>query len=137
MPTLDERKAFAERLKAALRRSPEPIKGPTDLALRFNLRYEGRSVSAQTAHNWLAGRSIPDGPKLNALAEWLKVDEHWLHYGPPPSKGKIKEKKKPLTSVSEPSDAALHLASRIEELPAQWRYMIEEFVERLHQDITG
>lgn len=133
MPTLDERKAFAERLKAALRRSPEPVKGPTELALRFNLRYEGRSVSAQTVHNWLAGRTIPSEPKLAVLAEWLKVDKHWLHYGPSPGR-KTSSTKTETKSRTAPTTDVLDLAARIQELPSDWRYMVEELVEKLHRD---
>lgn len=133
MPTLDERKAFAERLKAALRRSPEPVKGPTELALRFNLRYEGRSVSAQTVHNWLAGRTIPSEEKLVVLAEWLKVDKHWLHYGPAPGRGASGSKLDNKTRAA-PTEEVLDLAVRIQQLPSDWRYMIEELVEKLHRE---
>jgi len=119
-----------------LRRSPEPVSGATELALRFNLRYDGKSVSPQTVHNWLAGRTIPTIPKMAVLAAWLKVDEHWLHYGPPPAKRIEKSLTKTLKNNEKPGADALHLALRIEELPAKWRYMLEEFVERLHQDLS-
>ena len=136
MPTNEEKAAFAKRLKSALRRSPEPVNGATELALRFNLRYEGNSVSPQTVHNWLAGRTIPTVPKIAALATWLKVDEHWLHYGPPPAKKSAESLKKNAKNSEKPSADALHLALRIEELPANWLYMLEEFVELLHQDLS-
>lgn len=85
MPTLEEKAAFAERLKFALQRSPEKISGATALALRFNLRHRGEHpISPQTAHKWLTGRTIPTPDKLRTLADWLRVDLHWLHYGPPP-----------------------------------------------------
>ena len=85
MPTNEEKSAFSRRLELALRRSPEPVQGATELALRFNLRYRGNAVSAQTAHKWLTGRAIPTNDKLATLAAWLNVSEHWLHYGPPPA----------------------------------------------------
>ncbi|MFW2474125.1 transcriptional regulator, partial [Burkholderia pseudomallei] len=86
MPTHEEKAAFTERLKFALLRSPEKVTGATELALHFNLRHHGEHpVSPQTAHKWLTGRTIPTPDKLHTLAEWLRVDLHWLHYGPPPS----------------------------------------------------
>ena len=86
MPSLDEKLAFSERLKFALQRSPEKPSEATELALHFNLRYRGaQPVSAQTTHKWLTGRTIPTVDKLVTLTEWLRVDLHWLHYGPPPS----------------------------------------------------
>ena len=50
MPTVEEKAAFAKRLKDALRRAPERLKGGTDLARHFNLRHRGEQpVSPQTA----------------------------------------------------------------------------------------
>src|SRR5207247_8483841 len=69
----------------ALRRSADSGDGATELALRFNLRHQGNPVSPQTTHKWLNGRSIPMNDKLATIARWLGVDEHWLHYGPPPA----------------------------------------------------
>jgi transcriptional regulator with XRE-family HTH domain len=86
MPTVEEKAAFSERLKFALQRSPEKVLGGTQLALHFNLRHHGdQPISPQTAHKWLTGRTIPTPDKLETLAHWLRVDLHWLHYGPPPS----------------------------------------------------
>ncbi|WP_310640749.1 helix-turn-helix domain-containing protein, partial [Burkholderia cenocepacia] len=69
-----------------LRRSPEKVTGATELANRFNLRHRGaQPVSPQTAHKWLTGRTIPTPDKLATLADWLRVEVHWLHYGPSPS----------------------------------------------------
>lgn len=134
MPTHDEKVAFSRRLELALRRSPEPVSGATELALRFNLRYKGTAVSAQTAHKWLTGRTIPTKDKLATLAEWLKVDEHWLHYGPPPVKqeGKGKGKTGKAAGV-EPSADALDLALKIQSLPPQRRYLLEELVNQLQE----
>ena len=83
MPTVEEKIAFAERLKFAMKRAPEKLRGGTDLAMHFNLRHrDGHPVSPQTAHKWLSGRTIPTDDKLATLAEWFNVDKHWLHYGP-------------------------------------------------------
>jgi len=135
MPTDEEKAAFAKRLKFALNRSPDPVQGATELALRFNLRYKGEVISPQTAHNWLAGRTIPKNDKLATLATWLKVDEHWLHYGSPPSaheKSERAEKK----GTAKPTTEAVELAMKIQELPAHWRYLVEELVERVRQDLV-
>src|SRR5260221_9910898 len=86
MPTAQEKAAFAQRLQLALNRLPKPVKGPTQLANQFNLRHRGDTpVSPQTAHKWLSGRTIPTADKIKTLAEWLHVNEHWLHYGPAPA----------------------------------------------------
>jgi len=133
MPTNDEKVAFSKRLELALRRSPDPIQGATELALRFNLRYNGDAISPQTAHKWLTGRAIPTNDKLVTIASWLNVDEHWLHYGPPPSKplqpdGKSKAPVKPSAEL-------IALASKIQNLSSHRRYLVEELVEQLHSDI--
>ena len=49
MPTPNEKIAFSKRLELALRRCPEKekVKGPSDLAVQFSLRYEGKGVSPQ------------------------------------------------------------------------------------------
>lgn len=136
MPTHDEKIAFSKRLEFALRRSPESVNGATELALRFNLRYAGTAVSTQTAHKWLTGRTIPTQDKLATLAKWLKVDEHWLHYGPPPVKPEGKAKGKAgRTADVEPSADALDLALKIQSLPSQRRYLLEELVKQLQDTV--
>lgn len=136
MPTNEEKAAFARRLAMALRRSTEPVKGATELALRFNLRHPGNAVSPQTAHKWLTGRAIPTSDKLATLAAWLKVSEHWLHYGPPPaSRLKAGETEQSYrTAADKPTPEALRLAAKIQALPAHRRYLIEELVDQLLQD---
>lgn len=145
MPTLEEKSAFSQRLKLALMRVSEPVRGATELALRFNLRYRGNAVSPQTAHKWLSGRAIPTRDKLTVLAEWLDVSEHWLHYGAPVEKGlKVAQEAAPYETVrtarspsrhaGKPSPEALALAAKIQALPAHRRYLVEELVAQLLQD---
>lgn len=147
MPTHEEKSAFSKRLELALRRSLEPVRGATELALRFNLRHRGNAVSAQTAHKWLTGRAIPTKDKLMTLAEWLNVSEHWLHYGPPPEKllkvseqsavyGTQQAGKSPMTtkSPSKPTPEMLNLAAKIQALPPHRRYLVEELVAQLLPD---
>ncbi len=86
MPTAQEKAAFSERLKCALRKSDCPVKGATDLARLFNLQHRVIScvgTSVQTAHKWLNGFDIPTADQIATLATWLNVSEHWLQYGSP------------------------------------------------------
>jgi transcriptional regulator with XRE-family HTH domain len=134
MPTNDEKAAFSKRLELALRRSPEPVKGATELALRFNLRYAGTAVSPQTVHKWLSARAIPTPDKLETLAKWLKVDEHWLHYGPSPASTEEGNKGKSVKAAL-PSTDAIKLAQKIQALPPHRRYLLEELVSQLKDDL--
>jgi transcriptional regulator with XRE-family HTH domain len=146
MPTNEEKAAFAQRLKLALRRSPEPVHGPTELALRFNLRYQGNAVSAQTTHKWLSGRAIPTHDKLTTLAEWLGVNEHWLHYGPPTKQTLTAGEQratyrtpKGATSTArgagKPTPETVALAEKIQTLSPHRRYLVEELVTQLAQEV--
>lgn len=136
MPTVEEKAAFSERLKFALQRSPEKVAGGTQLALQFNLRHRGaQSISPQTAHKWLTGRTIPTRDKLATLANWLRVDLHWLHYGPAPTaaaratpKPLPRDDKYPLTPET------IELASKIESLSAHHRYLVQELIEQFYGD---
>ncbi|MEB0140435.1 MULTISPECIES: transcriptional regulator [unclassified Undibacterium] len=130
MSTHEKRALFSKRLEVALRRSPEPVRGATELALRFNLRYKGESISPQTAHKWLTGRAIPRSDKLHTIAIWLGVEEHWLHYGPPPSA--LDESKK--IELLPPTPEMIILAQKIQALPAHQRYLIEDLIVQLRRD---
>lgn len=134
MPTNDEKAAFSKRLELALRRSPDSVEGATELALRFNLRHRGTAVSPQTTHKWLSGRAIPTQDKLATLAKWLNVDEHWLHYGPPPVKKEEVGKGKG-AKIAVPSAEAIKLAESIQALPTHRRYLVEELVKQLQEDL--
>jgi transcriptional regulator with XRE-family HTH domain len=136
MPTVDEKAAFAERLRFAMRRAPEKLRGGTDLALHFNLRHSGGPpVSPQTVHKWLSGRTIPTDDKLRTLASWLEVDVHWLHYGPSPA-GSNRSVPKPLVrGEKHPLSAdSLELASKIESLSPHRRYLVQELIAQLYGD---
>lgn len=133
MPTSDEKAAFAKRLELALRRSPVPVDGATELALQFNLRHTGTPVSVQTVHKWLSSRAIPTNDKLKTLAKWLNVDEHWLHYGSPPKPESGKKGSGGKTAT--PSADAIKLAQRIQSLPPHRRYLLEELVSQLQDEL--
>jgi len=138
MPTSEEKAAFTERLKFALLRSPEKITGATELALRFNLRHPGEhQVSPQTAHKWLTVRTIPTPDKLRTLAEWLRVDLHWLHYGPPPNAA-ARSTPQPLPRDERypPTPETIELASKIEALSPHHRYLVQELIEQFYSDTS-
>ncbi|MGB7192466.1 MAG: transcriptional regulator [Collimonas pratensis] len=135
MPTDTEKAAFTKRLEFALRRSPESVQGATELALRFNLRHEGNAISPQTAHKWLTGRAIPTNDKLATIAKWLSVDQHWLHYGPAPSKSTAEIRDAAAKGAKKVSPELINLAVKIQELPPHRRYLVEELVEQLQQEI--
>lgn len=130
MPTLQEKHAFAERLKEALARSPDGLMGPTRLANAFSRRHPGDSpVTPQTTHKWLSGQAIPSRDKLRTLSEWLGVSEHWLHYGPPPrSRALPPDADYPLTTE------ALVLARKIEGLSPRQRDLVQELVATFQPD---
>lgn len=130
MPTPQEKSAFSQRLKEALRRASEPVEGPTQLSLQFNLRHRGDGqVTVQTAHKWLTGRAIPKPDKLHTLSEWLEVDEHWLHYGPAPRRaGERSDTPYPL------STEALTLARKIDALSPRQRDLVSELITTLYGD---
>ena len=77
----ENKHAFATRLRAALAQAG--VRGSTQLALKFNLRYAGQPVSTQAAHKWLSGNAVPTDDKILTMANWLGVDPHWLRYGAP------------------------------------------------------
>jgi transcriptional regulator with XRE-family HTH domain len=89
---VDDKKAFSERLKLALRRAKKAVQSPTDLAREFNLRSSESSVTVQAAQRWLAGTSMPTPDKIEILAAWLDVSPHWLRYGNPERKSPAKVK---------------------------------------------
>jgi transcriptional regulator with XRE-family HTH domain len=135
MPTPEEKAAFSDRLRFVMKRAPEKLRGSTDLALHFNLRHRGEHpVSPQTAHKWLSGRTIPTDDKLRTLAEWFKIDVHWLHYGPPPAgsapvpKPLRRDEQYPLSPES------IELASKIEALSPHHRYLVQELIAEFYGD---
>lgn len=74
------KKLFANRLNKALADANHAI-SPTYIANEFNNRYDGQSISVQSANNWLLGKAIPNQDKLAVLAIWLNVSNQWLRFG--------------------------------------------------------
>jgi transcriptional regulator with XRE-family HTH domain len=79
----DDNIAFSKRLKLALTRHPKDIANAADLALQFNLRHRNEPITSQAAYKWLTGKSKPTPDKIQTLAAWLNVQEHWLSFGSP------------------------------------------------------
>ena len=77
---LNENQAFAERLRLALK-GVGVRPSPALVANEFNLRYWGKSITSNTARNWLLGKSIPMQDKLRVLADWLHVSADELRFG--------------------------------------------------------
>ena len=76
----NEKLEFAERLRNAMLACGYEAR-PTVLEKGFNTRYWGRSVTVQAVTRWLRGEAIPSQEKLQALAEWLKIEPHALRFG--------------------------------------------------------
>jgi len=140
MPNLDEKQAFAIRLKQALKRSHKKVETAAELALQFNLRHSGESVTAQAAQKWLTGKSRPTMDKIETLASWLSVSAQWLRYGigektqAPPLALRSREPELSLPALTQ-EEIALML--RIRSLSEHRRYLVTEIVEQfaLEQEI--
>lgn len=132
----DEKLDFSKRLKLALKRGPKPISGAAELALQFNLRHPNDSITTQSAHKWLTGKSKPTADKIETLASWLNVSAHWLRYGSPNDvrpkqvvgarRGKLQTEKD--TSLNE---AEMKLVAQFRRLTTHQRHLIAELAEQL------
>lgn len=135
MPTPDEKKDFASRLKQALTRSSKKIESPSELALQFNLRHPSEPVSAQAAHKWLTGKAMPTADKIETLAEWLGVPVQWLRFGIPET---VRPKRKPAKGgkgeigLLAPDEA--ELIGRLRAMPEIQRKLVMDLVEQLTLD---
>jgi len=76
-----EKQDFSRRLREALKKAQAPAEGAAAIAREFNLRYEGRPVTAQAVGKWLGGKALPSQDKVRALSAWLEVTPHWLRFG--------------------------------------------------------
>lgn len=77
---MNEKVDSTERFRASLVEAGYPAR-PSVVEREFNLRWYGRSISAQAAWSWLNAKSIPSQDKVQALSEWLKVEPHFLRFG--------------------------------------------------------
>jgi transcriptional regulator with XRE-family HTH domain len=134
MPTNhDEKLAFSNRLKLALKRSKKKVETPADLALQFNLRHRSDPITPQAAQKWITGKSLPTPDKIETLATWLNISAQWLRYGIPEAKPAKSSKPLSKTSATKhdaPNATELKLLLRIRNLPESRRELIVELVEQ-------
>ena len=79
---MDAKDEFSARLRAAMKSAGMKISG-TELARRFNLKWNKTPISVQAVSRWINSQSIPRNDKLQVLAKLLRVDPHALLYGAP------------------------------------------------------
>lgn len=136
MPLTDEKIAFAERLRIALKRGTKSIDTATALAHEFNLRHPNEPITPQAAQKWLTGKAKPTPDKIETLAEWLNVSGHWLRNGPPPAPRQKQVSTSKRHTTSHPVMAALteketKLLARLRQLSEHQLFLIAELVDQL------
>jgi transcriptional regulator with XRE-family HTH domain len=137
--TSEEKRAFASRLKAALKRAERTVRGPTDLAREFTLRHPKEPISPQAAQRWLSGNGLPTPDKVETLAKWLGVSAHWLRFGTPGSAQIVEERtpeirrgKPPRYTVTyELKDEERHLLRGFRQLSPEQRKLIVDLIAQL------
>jgi transcriptional regulator with XRE-family HTH domain len=128
----DDKNAFSERLKTALKRLPKSIETPTDLAHHFNLKHKNDSITPQAAQRWLKGTAIPTADKLQTLADWLNVSAHWLKNGPPPPPKKtLAGKRGQPGQPGQLSEKETRLLAKLRSLSEHQVYIVAELIEQL------
>lgn len=135
MLELDEKKAFAIRLKQALKRTSKKIETASQLATQFNLRHPADPITPQAAQKWLSGTARPTADKVRTLAEWLDVSDHWLRFGVTDMKRGTRSK------GSKPNEEAIHLTAaeielirRLRRLSEYRRQLVEGMIEQFALD---
>lgn len=126
---MTESQMFTERLKQALYEAGYPAR-PVVLEREFNQRYWGKPVTVQAVRKWLVGDVIPTQDKLQALAEWLKVDPHWLRFGEKLN-GSLQEQRARWDVKMTPADRSM--IEKLMSLPAEKRKLINEIVIAFYQ----
>ena len=134
MQQADDKKAFSERLKQALRRSPKPVGTPSELAIQFNLRHPREPITPQAAQKWMTGKAWPTDDKIRTLAEWLGVSESWLRFGVKPSDGSATKKRRKEISDSTFSEQEVAMIRSFRQLPAHRQALIRDLIEDLALD---
>ncbi|KKI37495.1 hypothetical protein VI03_18170 [Burkholderia vietnamiensis] len=135
MPTLDEKKAFAARLKQALKRSSKRIETASQLATQFNLRHPAEPITPQAAQKWLTGTARPTADKIKTLVDWLDVSEQWLRFGVTDMKRSRPAKSaKPTDEAIQPTVDELELLRRLRGLSAYRRQLVEGVIEQFSLD---
>ncbi len=129
---VDDKKAFSERLKTALKRLPKSIETATDLAHQFNLRHPNEPITPQAAQRWLKGTAYPTPDKLQTLADWLNVSAHWLKNGPPPpAKKAVAGKRGVPGQPGQLNEKEARLLAKLRTLSEHQVYIVVELIEQL------
>lgn len=128
MHTMDDKQAFAARLRQALKRSPKKITTAAELAVQFSLRHPDAAITTQSAHKWLTGKTRPTPDKLKTLAIWLDVSPTWLLYGVA-DKPQARTQAKTSDRAVVPTPKELELIEKIRSLPESRRLLVQEIVE--------
>lgn len=131
---MDEKQAFAARLKQALTRSSKKIESPSELALQFNLRHSREPISAQAAHKWLTGTAMPTVDKIETLASWLGVPLQWLRYGIPETTAKPHKKQAKTGELGTLTADETELIVRLRTMPEVRRKLVLDLVAQLSLD---
>lgn len=128
----DDKLAFAERLKTALKRLPKSIETATELAHQFNLKHENEPITPQAAQRWLRGTAFPTPDKLQTLADWLNVSAHWLKNGPPPPPKKtLAGKRSQVAQPGQLNEKEARLLAKLRSLSEHQVYIVAELIDQL------
>ena len=129
---VDDKKAFAERLKTALKRLPKSIETAADLAHQFNLKHKNEPITPQAAQKWLRGTAFPTADKLQTLADWLNVSAHWLKNGPPPpAKKTLAGKRSQPGQPGQLNEKEVRLLAKLRSLSEHQVYIVAELIDQL------
>lgn len=134
MSELDEKKAFATRLRQALKRSSKRIETASELAIQFNLRHPAEPITPQAAQKWLTGSARPTADKIKTLAAWLDVSEQWLRFGVTDMKRPRQPTQPQGAETIVPTEEELELVGRLRRLSAYRRQLIEGVIEQFSLD---
>lgn len=134
MSELDEKKAFAARLKQALKRSSKRIETASALATQFNLRHPAEPITPQAAQKWLSGTARPTLDKIKTLADWLDVSVEWLRFGVTDMKRSRPAKGAKPRETIQPTADELELLRRLRGLSAYRRQLVEGVIEQFSLD---
>ncbi len=129
----DEKTAFAERLRVALKRSAKNVGTAAELATQFNLRHRNDPITTQAAQKWLTGKARPTLDKIETLSSWLNVPTHWLCYGPAPESRQRRNATSRQTKLQAkaPTEAEFKLLLKMRQLSEHQLYLVAELVEQL------
>lgn len=132
MALLDDKKAFAERLRQALKRSGKDASSATELAMQFNLRHPNEPITVQAAQKWLTGKARPTLDKVQTLAAWLNVSVEWLRFGVS-NPSSIYTDTAPLESLQtqELSPQDISFLTKFKRLSVYQQHLIVDLVEQL------